>query len=98
MAELVAYVESSEYFVFSGYKHSQICLLPLMTDTITMTLLPIAVGRCNLPRIKIAKKSDAIFNADGKIELSDEKLFNIPTTTLRRENQLSVHVAPNCDW
>eukprot|EP00842_Homolaphlyctis_polyrhiza_P001983 jgi/Hompol1/2786/HPOL_000378-RA len=59
LAELVSYIESSEHFVFAGYKQSHIRVLPLGTHTLTLQLVAINSGRCALPNLKVLKRTDA---------------------------------------
>nr|KAJ3420603.1 hypothetical protein HK105_005483 [Polyrhizophydium stewartii] len=71
LAELVSYVESSDHFVFAGYKQVNFRVLPLSTHTITFRLVPLSSGRCSLPQLKTLKHTDAAMISAAK-ESSDK--------------------------
>jgi hypothetical protein len=54
--DLSASIESSEAFVFSGYKQCCIKLLPLSTRELTLNCLALTSGRCILPKLRLALK------------------------------------------
>jgi hypothetical protein len=59
LAELFAFVESSETFVFSGYKQTSFKVLPLGSKTLGFNLSSSQTGRFALPVLRVMKKSDA---------------------------------------
>jgi hypothetical protein len=58
VAELVALIEASDGFVFSGYKQSCFRILPLSSHTLTLNVLPLFQGEFHLPGVKVFKRSD----------------------------------------
>ena len=54
--DLDAYVESSEGFVFSGQKYSSHRVLPLSSHQILVNVYALRAGKCQLPKLKVAKK------------------------------------------
>ena len=56
LVELNLHVESSDSFVFGGYKQCSIRLLPLSSHTLSYNCMPLLAGKCILPKLKILRK------------------------------------------
>ncbi|KAK5673417.1 hypothetical protein QVD99_000865 [Batrachochytrium dendrobatidis] len=113
LAELLSYMESSEHFVFAGYKQMNYKLLPLSTQTLTFQLVPLSSGRCALPNFKTMKQTDAALlfsdGASGAAEGGNtfgstirDKLFPVladkPHMHGSRHGELYVYVRPTIGW
>ncbi|KAI8814094.1 Gryzun, putative trafficking through golgi-domain-containing protein [Cladochytrium replicatum] len=57
VVELSVATEASEGFVFSGYKQATLRILPLATKSLSYNVLPLACGRCVLPRTRFSRKT-----------------------------------------
>ncbi|KAI8815244.1 Gryzun, putative trafficking through golgi-domain-containing protein [Cladochytrium replicatum] len=57
VVELSVATEASEGFVFSGYKQATVRILPLATKSLSYNVLPLACGRCVLPRTRFSRKT-----------------------------------------
>jgi hypothetical protein len=97
LAELVAFSESSDHFVFSGMKLLHFRILPLATYTLKYNVLPLIIGKFSLPQVKVIKKAD-IQTGDENIStrMSVDKLFPVkcPLTMLTPSNEIVVNVGP----
>ena len=74
VAELGYVVDSSDNFVFSGYKQRVFRILPLSSLSISFTLFPLNAGRFPLPQLRVVKKSDIGGVTDQAVGLSLEKI------------------------
>jgi hypothetical protein len=102
-AELVAFVEASDAFVFAGYKQMAIRILPLASCHLRFRLLPLQAGRQALPLLRLLKRSDAMALSDGTNNLSlsklePEKCFPISVAEVHKfgskNGEFFVHVYP----
>ncbi|KAH9246015.1 hypothetical protein BASA81_016477 [Batrachochytrium salamandrivorans] len=87
LAELVSYIESSEYFVFAGYKQINFSLSPLSSHILTFQLVPLTSGRCALPHLKTMKRTDATMLypmvTSNSASSGVQELANLPSTVTR---------------
>ncbi|KAI8910083.1 Foie gras liver health family 1-domain-containing protein [Entophlyctis helioformis] len=112
LAELVTFVESSEHFVFAGYKQRHYRVLPLSTRVLSFHVMPLTSGRCALPVVKTMKRTDAAAlagkDATGSgsqigIDLAArEKVFAVCCGKMHshgsKHGELYVHVQPTAGW
>ena len=103
LAELFAFVESSETFVFSGYKQTYFRVLPLSTHVLQFICVPLTSGRCALPHLKVLKKTDiAALSAEGGSAAINDKLFPVSAskvhTNWSKNGELYVFVRPSPGW
>jgi hypothetical protein len=101
LAELVAFVEASDSFVFAGYKQKAIRILPFSTEKLEFRILAIQPGKVALPLVRIMKRSDAqALLEGGSISKADtEKCFTLCVSELYRSGskngELYVQVYPS---
>jgi hypothetical protein len=102
-AELVAFVEASDAFVFAGYKQMAIRILPLASCDVRFRLLPLQPGRRALPLLRLLKRSDAMSMGEGGNNLSlskveGDKCFPISVAEVHKfgskNGEFFVHVYP----
>ncbi|KAJ2998032.1 hypothetical protein HDV02_004943 [Globomyces sp. JEL0801] len=103
LAELLSLVESSEHFVFSGYKQIGCRILPYGTQLLKMKFLPLSVGRCALPQLRIMKRSDMTILEEAETDLNrkegdNDKCFPISVASGHivgsKKGELYVNVNP----
>jgi hypothetical protein len=97
LAELVAFSESSDHFVFSGMKLLHFRILPLASYTLKYNVLPLIIGKFPMPQVKVIKKAD-IKSGDENIStrMPADNLFLVkaPLTMLTPSNEIVVNVGP----
>jgi hypothetical protein len=65
LVEVSVYVESSDAFVFSGYKQATFRLLPLSTHNLLYNCMPLLAGKCPLPKVKLRKSGIGLLGGGG---------------------------------
>ncbi|KAI9100994.1 Gryzun, putative trafficking through golgi-domain-containing protein [Phlyctochytrium arcticum] len=64
-------MEVPDGFVFSGFKHTQVRLLPLSTMSISYICVPLLCGRTCLPKLRISIIDDSADKSAAQIELKN---------------------------
>lgn len=86
--DLVVTVENIEGFVFSGTKSFPVKVLPLGSRIVKLSLIPLQIGKCQLPTIKVftgdvEKEVEFLANHQSNVtgySLSGVNLFIMPPT------------------
>jgi hypothetical protein len=80
LAELFVFTESSDVFVFAGYRQTCIRILPLTSVKLGFNILATSSGKHSLPVLRVMKRADALNlleNGYTLVESDFEKCFNV---------------------